>query len=43
MNEIIKVKPNKDGKYIVKLFGYTIELVVEQPNVAEPKRKNTKN
>jgi hypothetical protein len=31
MDNKIEVKPNKDGKYIVVLYGHTIELVPVKP------------
>jgi hypothetical protein len=31
----IEVKPNKDGKYIVVLYGHTIELVPVKPTVSK--------
>jgi len=27
MDNVIEVKPNEEGRYIVKLFGFTIELI----------------
>lgn len=36
MTEVIKVTPNKDGKYVVVLYGHTIELVPVKP--AETKK-----
>jgi hypothetical protein len=33
--EKIEVKPNKDGKYIVVLYGHTIELVPVKPTTSK--------
>lgn len=38
MTEVIKVTPNKDGKYIVVLYGHTIELVPAETKKAETKK-----
>lgn len=35
----IEVKPNKDGKYIVVLYGHTIELVPVKPTVSKKAEK----
>lgn len=39
MNNKIEVKPNKDGKYIVVLYGHTIELVPVKPTVSKKAEK----
>ena len=36
---IIKVKPNEEGKLIIKLYGTTYEIVVEEPTKEEPKEE----
>lgn len=35
MDNKIEVKPNKDGKYIVVLYGHTIELVPVKPTASK--------
>lgn len=35
METKIEVKPNKDGKYIVVLYGHTIELVPVKPTTSK--------
>ena len=35
MDNKIEVKPNKDGKYIVVLYGHTIELVPVKPTTSK--------
>lgn len=39
--DIIKVKPNKEGKLIIKMFGKEYEIVVEKepPKVEEKTHK----
>ena len=39
MDNKIEVKPNKDGKYIVVLYGHTIELVPVKPTVNKKAEK----
>lgn len=39
MDNKIEVKPNKDGKYIVVLYGHTIELVPVKPTVSKKAEK----
>jgi hypothetical protein len=39
MTTVIEVKPNKDGKYIVVLYGNTIELVPVKPTVTKKTEK----
>lgn len=39
MDTKIEVKPNKDGKYIVVLYGHTIELVPVKPTVSKKAEK----
>lgn len=30
MDEIIKVKPNEEGRYIIELYGHKIELIIDK-------------
>ena len=39
MDNKIEVTPNKDGKYIVVLYGHTIELVPVKPTVSKKAEK----
>lgn len=39
MDNKIEVKPNKDGKYIVVLYGHTIELVPVKSTVSKKAEK----
>ncbi len=45
MFETVKVQPDKDGKYIVKLYGVYFELIKEEPNkkAKENKEKDEQN
>lgn len=38
----IKVKPNKDGKIIITLFGTKYEIIVENEEVEKCKKVKTK-
>lgn len=40
MKDVVKVLPDKDGKYFVKLYGITFELVPVEK--AEPKKPTKK-
>lgn len=39
MENVIKVKPNKDGKIFITLYGTKYEIVIEKPTV-EKKKEN---
>lgn len=40
--EKLIVKPNKEGKYLVTLFGTTYEIVLEEVKEEKKKEKKTK-
>lgn len=38
-NNVIRVKPDKDGKVFITLYGTRYEIVVEQPKPSKTKDK----
>ena len=38
-NNVIRVKPDKDGKVFITLYGTRYEIVVEQPKPSKAKDK----
>jgi hypothetical protein len=39
MANVIKVKPDKDGKVFITLYGTRYEIVIEQPKPSKTKEK----
>ncbi len=39
MENVIKVKPNKDGKIFITLYGTRYEIVIEKPTVEKENKK----
>lgn len=39
MANVIKVKPDKDGKVFITLYGTRYEIVIEQPKPSKTKDK----
>lgn len=39
MANVIKVKPDKDGKVFITLYGTRYEIVIEQPKPSKNKDK----
>lgn len=39
MENVIKVKPNKDGKIFITLYGTKYEIVIEKPKEETKKEK----
>ena len=43
MDNIIKIKPDKDGKLFIRLYGTRYQIVIEKEEPKEqPKSKSTK-
>jgi len=40
--EKIVVTPDKDGKYIIKLFGTEYEIVISKPEKPKPEKETGK-
>lgn len=40
--DVIKVKPNKEGKLIIKMFGKEYEIVVEKTDTPKGENKTDK-
>ncbi len=38
MNNIIKIKPDKDGRYFIKLYGTRYEIIIEKPETKPVKK-----
>lgn len=39
MANVIKVKPDKDGRVFITLYGTRYEIVIEQPKPSKTKEK----
>lgn len=42
MAHVIKVKPDKDGKVFITLYGDQYEIVVEKPKKKDSENENSK-